>query len=157
MNPQHRPSGAARSPQDIMGGIALILIALLALYLVRALPASGRVGFAAGTAPRIFAYALLALGAVVTIIGWLKEGPALEEISLRGPATILGSVLFFAFSIRYFGLAVTGVPMVMLATAAAPNYNWKEALLFSIGITIFCALLFPIALGQPIPLWPTFR
>lgn len=150
------PKQSARSPQDIIGGLVLIAIALLALYLVRDLPGSGRVGFASGTAPKLFAYALILLGAIVTLTGWLNEGPSISKMQWKGPVTILGSVLFFAFSIRTFGLAVTGVPMVMLATAAAPGYNWKEALIFAVGITIFCALLFPYALGQPIPLWPTF-
>ncbi|MCZ8261473.1 MAG: tripartite tricarboxylate transporter TctB family protein [Beijerinckiaceae bacterium] len=148
---------AARSPQDILGGIAMVLIGVLALYLVNDLPATGRVGFASGTAPRIFAYCLIGLGLAVTIIGWLKEGPGLERLAIRGPVAILGSVLFFAFAIRYLGLAATGVPMVLIATAAArENYRWKEALIFAIGITAFCAVLFPIVLGQPIPLWPTF-
>jgi putative tricarboxylic transport membrane protein len=151
-----KPKQSARSPQDIIGGLVLIAIAVLALYLVRDLPGSGRVGFASGTAPKLFAYALIVLGVIVTITGWLNEGPSIDKISWRGPITILGSVIFFAFSIRTFGLAVTGVPMVLLATAAAPGYNWKEAILFAIGITIFCGLLFPFALGQPIPLWPTF-
>lgn len=156
MSDSHHRGQSARSPQDIVGGLALIVIAVLALYLVKDLPASSRVGFASGTAPRLFAYALIALGAIVTITGWFKEGPAIDRMPLRGPVTILGSVLLFAFAIRDLGLAVTGVPMVMLATAAAPGYRWKEAALFAIGITIFCALLFPFALGQPIPLWPTF-
>ncbi|MCZ8186499.1 MAG: tripartite tricarboxylate transporter TctB family protein [Beijerinckiaceae bacterium] len=148
---------AARSPQDMIGGIAMVLIGVFALYLVKDLPAAGRVGFASGTAPRIFAYCLIGLGLAVTVIGWLKEGPGLERLSIRGPVAILGSVLFFAFSIRTLGLALTGVPMVLISTAAAQErYRWKEALLFAIGITAFCAVLFPIALGQPIPLWPTF-
>ncbi len=135
----------------------MILIGVLALYLVKDLPAAGRVGFASGTAPRIFAYCLIGLGLAVTIIGWMKEGPHLEKLSIRGPVAILGSVLFFAFSIRTFGLAMTGIPMVLISTAAArESYRWKEALIFAIGITGFCAMLFPIALGQPIPLWPTF-
>jgi putative tricarboxylic transport membrane protein len=205
---------SARSPQDIVGGLALIAIAVLALYLVKDLPASSRVGFASGTAPRLFAYALIVLGAFVAITGWIKEGPSIDKpaigtailsafvaavslvafylvktalgttaiavilillslvalvalaridgfpndnrFALRGMIAILGSVLFFAFSIRVLGLALTGVPMVLLATAAAPGYRWKEAIVFAIGITIFCGLLFPFALGQPIPLWPTF-
>jgi putative tricarboxylic transport membrane protein len=152
-----RQKQAARSPQDIIGGIAMVLIGLLALYLVKELPASSRVGFASGTAPRIFAYCLIGLGIGVAVIGFLNQGPALERLSIRGPVAILGSVLFFALSIRYFGLALTGVPMVLMSTAAArESYRWKEALLFAVGITTFCAFLFPIALGQPIPLWPTF-
>jgi putative tricarboxylic transport membrane protein len=146
----------ARSPQDLIGGAVLVALALLALFLVQDLPAHGSIGFASGTAPRIFAYGLLGLGLLIMLVGWLREGPKFEALSLRGPVAILGSVLVFAFGIRVFGLALTGVPMVMLAGAAAPGYDWKAASLFAVGITGFCALLFPLALGQPIPLWPTF-
>ncbi|MCA1951539.1 MAG: tripartite tricarboxylate transporter TctB family protein [Hyphomicrobiales bacterium] len=151
----HR-SQAARSPQDIVGGLALILIALLALYLVNHLPASGRVGFASGTAPRLFAYGLVGLGAMVMITGWMKEGPHIERFSFRGIIAILGSVVLFALMIRTFGLAVSGIPMVLLAGTAARDIRWKEALVFAIALTAFCGFLFPIALGQPIPLWPQF-
>lgn len=150
------PGQAARSPQDVIGGGVLMLLAVFALYLVNDLPASGRVGFASGTAPRLFAYALLVLGGLIVVLGWLKEGPSLDKMSWRGPLAVLGSILFFAVSIRTFGLAITGIPMVLISTAAAPGYRWKEAILFAFGITAFCALLFPYALGQPIPLWPTF-
>jgi putative tricarboxylic transport membrane protein len=151
-----RQSQSARSPQDIIGGIVLVLIALLALYLVRDLPATGRVGFASGTAPRLFAYGLIVLGAAVAITGWLKEGPAIEAFSFRGLIAILGSVVLFAVLIRTLGLALTGIPMVILASTAARDFRWKESIIFALGITTFCGILFPFALGQPIPLWPTF-
>ncbi|CAN1510373.1 Protein of unknown function DUF1468 [Rhabdaerophilaceae bacterium] len=151
-----RPGGAARSPQDIFGGALLVAIAALALIMVNHLPATGRVGFASGTAPRLFAYGLLGLGAWVMISGFLREGPKLGNIAWRGLATILGSVLLFAVSIRYFGLALTGVPMVMLASLAARDGNPLESFIFAVGMTVFCSVLFPYLLGQPIPLWPTF-
>jgi putative tricarboxylic transport membrane protein len=151
----NRPGNLARSLQDVVGGLLLVAISALALYLVNHLPAAGRVGFASGTAPRLFAYGLIALGAWIMISGFLKEGPGIGKFELRGMVTILGSVLLFAFSIRTFGLAVTGVPMVMLASLAARDGKLTESFLFAVGITTFCAILFPIVLGQPIPLWPT--
>lgn len=153
-NPSHSPT--ARALGDIIGGFLLVAIAALALYMVNHLPATGRVGFASGTAPRIFAYALGLLGAAIMISGFFQQGARLSGFNLRGIVTILGSVLLFAFSIRTFGLFLSGVPMMLLATAAAPGYRYKEAIVFALAITGFCALLFPFALGQPIPLWPTF-
>ena len=152
----NEPGGSARSPQDIFGGLILMAIAGLALYLVKDLPAAGRVGFASGTAPRLFAYALLALGAAITVIGFLSEGPRIGRFNWRGLATILGSVLLFAAGIREVGLALIGVPMVMVASLADREFKAEEAMYFGIGITAFCGLLFPTVLGQPIPLWPTF-
>lgn len=153
-SPHRRAS--ARAPQDILGGIFLVLVALLALYLIRDLPAAGRVGFASGTAPRLFAYGLLGLGLVIAVQGFLKGGPALETFPPRAPIAILGAVLLFGFGIRYLGLFITGVPMVVLASAAAPGFRPVEAGIFAIVMTAFCALLFSYTLGQPIPLWPNF-
>jgi putative tricarboxylic transport membrane protein len=151
-----RKGGSARSPQDIFGGLFLIAIAALALYLVRDLPFSGRVGFASGTAPRLFAYGLGGLGLWIAITGFLKEGPGIDAFNWRGLVTIIGSVVFFAFAIRYLGLAVTGIPMVLIASFAAGDARIKEAVLFGGAITAFCCVLFPVVLGQPIPLWPQF-
>lgn len=151
-----RPGGSARSPQDVFGGLFLVAIAFLALYLVNHLPAAGRVGFASGTAPRLFAYGLLGLGVWIAIAGFLKEGPGIGSFAWSGLATILGSVVVFAIGIRYVGLALIGVPMVMLASLADQEFKAEESLYFGIGMTAFCGLLFPTVLGQPIPLWPPF-
>jgi putative tricarboxylic transport membrane protein len=145
---------SARAPKDIIGGLVLVLIAALALYSVQNLPAAGRVGFASGTAPRIFAYVLGLLGAFIMMSGFFQAGERFSGFSWRGLVAILGSVLLFAFSVRTLGLFLSGVPMMLLATAAAPGYRYKEAIVFALAITAFCALLFPFALGQPIPLWP---
>lgn len=150
------PGGSARSIQDIAGGAFLVAIAALALYLVNHLPASGRVGFASGTAPRLFAYGLMALGAWIMIAGIFKEGPSIGNLNWRGLATILGSVLVFAVGIRVVGLALIGVPMVVLASLADKQFQAEESLYFGVGMTAFCGLLFPTVLGQPIPLWPPF-
>jgi putative tricarboxylic transport membrane protein len=156
MNALKRSGGSARAVQDIAGGFLLVAIAALALYLVNHLPATGRVGFASGTAPRLFAYGLGGLGLWIAITGFFKEGPGIDGFNWRGLVTIIGSVLFFAFSIRIFGLAVTGVPMVVLASFAARDGRIVESVIFGGAITLFCCLLFPGALGQPIPLWPQF-
>ena len=143
--------------QDILGGAFLVSMSALALYLVNHLPAAGRVGFASGTAPRLFAWGLLILGVMIVIQGFFsKRGEGVGETGWRGLITIIGSVLFFAFSIRTFGLAITGVPMVMLASLAAPGGNWKENIIFAVCMTTFCCVLFAKILGQPIPLWPSF-
>lgn len=131
-------------------------IALLALYLVNDLPASGRVGFASGTAPRLFAYGLLALGGALFVSSWVTSGPGLQRLEWRGLLTILGAIVLFALVIRDLGLIATGIPMVMLASFAAKDARWMEAGIFAVVITIFCAILFPVVLGQPIPLWPRF-
>jgi hypothetical protein len=112
--------------------------------------------FGAGTVPRLFALLLGSLAVMIIVSSFTARGPKLERFPWRGPLFILASVVFFGLSIRTLGLAVTGVITVMLSSAAMEDFRIKEALLFAVAITAFCAFLFPYALGQPIPLWPTF-
>jgi putative tricarboxylic transport membrane protein len=65
-------------------------------------------------------------------------------------------VVFFGVSIRTLGLGITGIITVMLAGAAVDDFKIGEGIIFAAIMTGFCAFLFPFALGQPIPLWPTF-
>ena len=102
-----------------------------------------------------FGYSYSELGLLVSVffvvsgVGQALSGFLVDRVGAR-------PVLFFALAIRDFGLAITGVPMIMIASFATPDFRWKEAIVFGLAITAFCALIFPYALGQPIPLWPTF-
>jgi putative tricarboxylic transport membrane protein len=149
-------SQSARAYQDIIGGTVLILIAALGLYLVQDLPASGPMGFGSGTAPRLTAYAVIVMGAIIIFGGYFGEGERVEGFATRGVLCILGAVLFFALAIQTLGLVLTGIPLVLLAGLASPDFRAKEGLIFAIGITLFCVLLFPYGLAQPIPVWPKF-
>ncbi|MFK5592657.1 hypothetical protein V7O29_22495, partial [Escherichia coli] len=51
-----------KGPQDFIGGLALMLLALFALWASRDLQGMHGFSFGAGTAPRMFALLLLALG-----------------------------------------------------------------------------------------------
>jgi putative tricarboxylic transport membrane protein len=148
--------GLVKSPQNLIGGLAMALLAIVALIAVKDLPGMRGFQFAAGTAPRMFAYLLLGLGLAIAVTGFLERGPKLEHFPWRGPLLIIGAILFFGLSIRTLGLAVTGFVSVLIASLAVSDAKPVEAVIFAAAITAFCVLLFPIALGQPIPLLPSF-
>jgi putative tricarboxylic transport membrane protein len=149
-------TGPIKSPQDFIGGVALLALSLVAFFGMTKLGVMRGFSFGAGTVPRLFAFLLGSLSIVIIIGAFTGRGPRLERFPWRGPLFILASVAFFGTSIRTLGLAVTGVITVMLSSAAMEDFRWKEAIVFALAITTFCAFLFPFALGQPIPLWPTF-
>src|SRR5438309_9817712 len=93
-----------RGPQDFVGGIALIAIALFALWASSDLQGMHGFSFGAGTAPRMFAVLLLGLGAAVALVGLLVEGQHLATYHWRGPLFVSLSILAFALMIRPLGL-----------------------------------------------------
>src|SRR3979411_1505477 len=93
-----------RGPQDFVGGLALIAIALFALWASSDLQGMHGFSFGAGTAPRMFAVLLLGLVVAVMVVGLLTEGPHLATYAWRGPLFVSLAILSFAITIRPLGL-----------------------------------------------------
>lgn len=145
-----------RGPQDFVGGLALVAIALFALWASSDLQGMRGFSFGAGTAPRMFAILLLGLGAAVAISGLLADGAQLQSFAWRGPLFVTLAIVSFAVTIRPMGLIVSAFLSFMIAALGTPETRWKEALIVCICLTAFCSLLFPYALGLPLQLLPSF-
>jgi putative tricarboxylic transport membrane protein len=154
--PENKGGGAIKSPQDFVGGIALLAITVVAYVAMSKLGSMRGFSFGAGTVPRLFCLLLGLLSVLIIVSSFTNRGPKLERIPWRGPVFVLTAVVFFGLSIRTLGLAVTGVITVLMAGMAVEDFKLGEGVIFALAITAFCAFLFPFALGQPIPLWPTF-
>ncbi len=160
--PSHGPGRSimpkwVRGPQDFIGGIALMAVALFALWASSDLQGMHGFSFGAGTAPRMFAVLLLGLGAAVMIMGGLlNDGPHLAKYHWRGPLFVSLAILTFAVSIRPLGLVVSGLASFLISALGTPETRWVETIIVGICLTIGCALLFPYVLGLPMPLFPAF-
>jgi putative tricarboxylic transport membrane protein len=145
-----------RGPQDFVGGIALMAIALFALWASSDLQGMHGFSFGAGTAPRMFAGLLLGLGAAVALMGLLVEGQHLATYHWRGPLFVSLSILSFAVTIRPLGLVMSAFLTFMISGLGTPETRWKETIIVGICLTAFCSFLFPYGLGLPMQLWPHF-
>jgi putative tricarboxylic transport membrane protein len=98
----HAASGAPRrglkigNPREFYGGLALVLLGLLALWASRDLAGMHGIAFGPGTAPRMFAVILIALGLAVMAVGCLTEGAPLERYEISAPTLIILSYMFAA-------------------------------------------------------------
>lgn len=145
-----------RGPQDFVGGIVLMAVAAFALWASSDLQGMHGFSFGAGTAPRMFGVLLLALGAAITLIGVLMDGPHMAVYAWRGPLFVSLSILTFAVAIRPLGLVVSAFMTFLISALGTPETRWKETIIVGIALTIFCSFLFPYALGLPMQLWPRF-
>ncbi len=145
-----------RGPQDFFGGLALMAIALFALWASSDLQGMQGFSFGAGTAPRMFGYLLLALGAGIAAVGVFTEGPGLQVYAWRGPLFVMLAILCFAVSIRPMGMIFSAMASFMVAAIGSHETRWLETFIVGVCLTTFCALLFPYALGLPLQMLPTF-
>ena len=145
-----------RNPQDFVGGIAMMAIAVFALWASSDLQGMRGFSFGAGTAPRMFAILLLGLGAAITAVGIFTEGQHLAKYHWRGPLFVTLAILAFSQTIRPMGMIFAAMTSFLIAACGSPETRWLETIIVGACLTTFCALLFPYALGLPLQLLPTF-
>jgi putative tricarboxylic transport membrane protein len=145
-----------RSPRDFWGGLALIGLAILAIWASHELPGQRGFAFGPGTAPRLFAGVLAALGAAVALMGVVDYGPPIERYKVRGPALVIIGILAFAAMVRPLGLVPATFLAFMISILGTTEMRWIESLISAAAMTLFCVLLFVYLLGLPFQLWPRF-
>jgi putative tricarboxylic transport membrane protein len=145
-----------RGPQEFFGGLALVAVALFALWASSDLQGMHGFSFGAGTVPRMFAFLLLGLGAAISVMGLLNDGPPLATYAWRGPLFVTLAIVSFSFTIRPLGLIISAFLSFMISALGTPETRWKETTIVGICLTAFCSFLFPYALGLPLQLLPQF-
>jgi putative tricarboxylic transport membrane protein len=145
-----------RSPRDFWGGLVLVAVAILAIWASRELPGQRGFAFGPGTAPRLFAGLLVALGTVVALIGLVTDGPRIEKYKIRGPVLVIASILLFAAMIRPLGLVIASFITFVVSITGSKEMRIVEGLIGAAVMTVFCVLLFVYLLNLPFQLWPRF-
>jgi len=144
------------APRDLYGGIALMMLATVALIASSDLPGQRGFAFGPGTAPRLFSFVLAALGAAVALGGVFAEGPPIEKYRIRGPFFVIIAILAFAAMIRPLGLVPATFLTFVISILGSTEMRWVESLIAAVVMTLFCVLLFVYLLNLPFQLWPRF-
>ena len=145
-----------QNPQNVYGGMALILLALTAFVASNDLPGMRGFAFGPGTAPRLFAFCLAVLSLGVVASGFLTSGPDVTGYRVRGIIFIIGSILAFAAAIRPLGLVIASFACMVICAAATDGVKWRETVIVAAVVTALCSVLFPYGLALPFQLWPRF-
>ena len=145
-----------RSPQDLVGGITLILLAMLAFSQVGDLKFGTASRMGPGYFPTVLAGLTGLLGVIIAGRSFVLEGPPLDRLHWRQALPILGAILAFGLAIRPLGLVIASALLFALAAFGSNDTKWRELLIVSTALIVLTVGLFVLALGLPFPLWPRF-
>lgn len=156
------PSGRSggfriRNEQDFYGGLVLVAVAAFALWASRDLPGMRGFAFGPGTAPRMFASILGALGLIVAAGGLVTDGPRVEAVAVRG--TALGALLIAIFilvsnyatpitaglGLRQYETVLAAI-VVLLVTIAIARGADRGPLYVVAGTLVFAGTIRPLGL-----------
>ena len=142
--------------QDFLGGIAVVAVAVLAYWLGSDLAVGTLGGMGPGMLPKALSVLLGALGLLLLGSSFWEAGERLTASSLRGPIFVFAGLVAFGLTVRPLGLVVAGPLAMFISAFASDEYKWIETIVSAILTTLFCIVLFKLALGLPIPLAPWF-
>lgn len=156
--------------RDYYGGLALIALALIALWAGADLAGMRGFSFGAGTAPRLFATLLAVVGGIIAAIGLVTEGEPIGRYAIRGPVLVTLAIVSFALLIRGssfhigdfvlrvppMGLVVASLTTFIISASASKETSWWEAIIMAAALTAFCVGIFVYLLGLPFQLRPQF-
>lgn len=148
-----RPPGPSiRAPRLFACGLALVALALAAIYGSWSLRHGTPQSMGPGFFPRTLAIMIGLWGLGLSVAAFFRDGPPIERIAFRGPLLITAAIVLFGLTIRTFGLAIAGPISLLLAGLATPEFKLSHAVALAVGVTAFCILLFRVFLDLPMPI-----
>lgn len=106
-----------------------------------------------GLFPFMLGILLTVIGLVIFAKGLLANGEMARSLPLWPAILITASLLVFAFLVLTVGLAVAVIAQVVVALRASEHFTWKRAAALSIGLLIFCYVVFVYFLGISVPMF----
>jgi putative tricarboxylic transport membrane protein len=152
-----------RVSRDLSAGACLLGIAALATWQGSNLELGTLRQMGPGMVPRMLAVAVGLCGGVLGVRSLVQPEAAPEAAAgaaasrwhaLRAPVYLVAAATVFGLSVRPLGLVVAAPLSILISTWASPESKRRESLLFALGMTTFCVVLFRRLLSLPIPLAP---
>lgn len=144
-----------RSHRDFAGGLFLVLLGAMALWLSAGLAVGTAARMGSGYLPRLFAFGTIACGAIIAVRAFfVAHEDRIEAFSVSRLAIVLLPIIVFGYTIRAFGMILSGILLCFFSALAAHDRRMGEALIFAIILPIVAAALFIGGLSLPLPALP---
>jgi hypothetical protein len=143
-----------RHPKDFFAGLIFIAFGIAAIVIGSnyALGTAARMG--PGYFPRILGILLILLGAALAIRALRLKGAPLPAFKWRPTLIVLGSVVLFGLIVTHVGLVLSTIVLIVLSSAASPEFRPKEAVISSVLLAALAVGVFVIGLKLQLQIWP---
>lgn len=138
--------------KDLSAGLLFIAIALLFAFGTLDLDLGTPLKLGPGAFPLLLAGVLGLLGLAVVAQAFRNPAAQLVAIPWRGIALIVLAPILFGLTVRGLGLVASVAIVVAVSAFASHRMSPKLAIALTVGLTLFCVLVFNVGLGLPIRL-----
>lgn len=140
--------------RDLVGGALLTALGLfVALYAYNHYPLGSMARIGPAAYPMGLGVLLSALGLAIALPAWKRRADS-PLVQLRSAGLVLMSILAFAFTLRPLGLVAATFTTVVISSLADRETTWQFRLVLAAAISLLTVLIFRVALGMPLRVWP---
>lgn len=151
-----------RNPRDFWSGVIFIALGAAFAIIAKGDPFGIFPGYPIGNASRmgpgyfpfVLASILAVLGVIITFTSIASHSEPVEKFAIRPLIFILGAVVLFGVLVKFLGIALGIVVLVVVSAYGGHEFKLKEVLIMSIILAISCVLIFVYGLKLPFPIWP---
>ena len=142
-----------KNPQDFWAGLLFLVIGVGAAYLGRNYTFGTATKMGPGYLPTVLSWGLAGIGIILILRAMVENGLKIESSLYRPQFFILLAIVVFGLLIERVGLAPSIIVVACVASLASTETRWMETAILTIGLAVFCSLLFVKLLGQPLAIW----
>jgi Tripartite tricarboxylate transporter TctB family len=138
--------------KDLSAGLLFMAVAALFALGTLDLELGTPLKLGPGAFPLLLAGVLALLGLI--IVAQAVRNPAAHTMTMpwRGIVLIVVAPVLFGLTVRGLGLVAAVALIVAVSAFASQRMSLKLAVVLTIGLTIFCVLVFNVGLGLPLRL-----
>ena len=148
--------GIIRHPKDFYAGVHFVAVGIAAIVIGANYPLGTAARMGPGYFPRILGILLILLGSALALRALKLKGDPMPRWHWRPTIIVLGSVVLFGAIVNSVGLALSTVILIVLSSAASPEFRPKESLVSGIALAVLSISVFVIGLKLQLPIWPAF-
>lgn len=139
--------------KDVAAGLAFVALGVLFVAGSLALDLGTPLRMGPGFFPLILAGLMIVIGVAILLQG-LQHAPAgTVSVPWRGIVLLLAAPIVFGATIRGLGLVPAVALVVVISAYASRRMTLPLAVSVTVGLTLFCVLVFHVGLNLPIRLF----
>ena len=138
--------------KDLSAGLLFLAIAILFAVGTIDLDLGTALKLGPGAFPLLLAGALALLGLVIVVQALRNPVAHTMTVPWRGVVLIVVAPVLFGLTVHGVGLVAAIAIVVLVSAYASRRMSLKLAILLTIGLTVFCILVFNVGLGLPMRL-----
>jgi hypothetical protein len=143
--------------QDVAAGLFFVALAACAFALALDMPAGRAARMGPGFYPRLVAILMTVIAIALLARGiWFRRADLVERLAIRPIASVAIAIRIFAAATLVLGLFATAVAATIATGLLSSEFRLGEGALIGTALGAFVSLVFVVALGLPLTVFPKF-